>query len=108
LSCSFAPHGGGIELDQSWPVRPFVAERNWLGGLPGFGPLNPYCHVASGFLTQFRGLAAYTIPKIDLLVSTVYQDKPGSPGIDTSLAANYTAPFSVYGPSLGRPVAGER
>jgi hypothetical protein len=74
--------------------------------LPETAPLNPYCHTASGFLTQFRGLAVYTIPRIDVQVSTVYQDKPGSPGIDASLAANYNAPFAAYGPSLGRFISG--
>ena len=37
--------------------------------------LNPYCHTESPFQTSFRGLASYTIPRIDVLVSTVFQDK---------------------------------
>jgi hypothetical protein len=48
---------------------------------------SPYCHVAFGILTQARGLATYRIPKIDVLLSTVFQSKPGA-----LLAANYAMP----------------
>jgi hypothetical protein len=74
--------------------------------LPETNPLNPYCHQESGYLTQFRGLAAYTIPKVDVLVSTVYLDKPGQPGIDASLNANWSVPQSAYIGSLGRVCTG--
>ena len=57
-------------------------------------PTSPYCHVAYGVLTQLRGLATYTIPKIDLQVSGVLQSKPGA-----LLAANYAVP-SASSPSL--------
>ena len=56
-----------------------------------------YCHLASGFLTQFRGLSAYLIPKVDVEVSATYQSKPG-----VQLAANYNVPASVVAQSLGR------
>jgi hypothetical protein len=62
---------------------------------------NPYCHVDSGFLTQFRGLAAYTLPKIDVLFSAALQSVPGQP-----LAANFTVPNAVVTQSLGRSLAG--
>ena len=71
--------------------------------------LNPYCRTESPWLTQFRGLATYTIPKVDVLVSGVYQDKPGSPGIDASLMANYTLVASdqaAIAAQLGRPMTG--
>ena len=74
--------------------------------LPETNPSNPHCHQESGLLTQFRGLAAYTIPRIDVLVSTVYLDKPGSPGIDASLNANWVVPQSAYISSLGRVCTG--
>lgn len=35
-------------------------------------PTTPYCHHATGFLTQLRGLATYMVPKIDVQVSGVY------------------------------------
>ncbi len=72
-------------------------------GLQGSGvsQTSPYCHVATGFLTQFRGLASYTIPKIDVQVSGVFQSKPGP-----QLSANYAVPAAVVAEALGRPPAG--
>ena len=48
---------------------------------------SPYCHVNYGWLTQVRGLATYTVPKVDMQVSGVFQSKPGA-----LLAANYDVP----------------
>jgi len=62
---------------------------------------SPYCHVGTGFLTQWRGLATYTVPRIDVQVSGVFQSKPGP-----SLAANYAVPSAVIAQSLGRAPAG--
>jgi hypothetical protein len=69
--------------------------------LPESAAVNPYCHVAAGFLTQFRGLGSYTIPKVDLRVSATLQSKPGA-----QLAANYVAGNAVVAPSLGRNLSG--
>jgi hypothetical protein len=64
-------------------------------------PTSPYCHVAYGWLTQFRGLASYTIPKIDVQFSGVMQSKPGA-----LLAANYAVPAATVQQSLGRAPSG--
>jgi hypothetical protein len=64
-------------------------------------PVSPYCHAASGMLTQFRGLASYVIPKAELQVSAVVQSKPGA-----MLAANYTASNAEVAPALGRDLSG--
>ena len=64
-------------------------------------PVSPYCHVASGFLTQFKGFSSYVIPKIESQVAATFQSKPGP-----MLAANYAAPNSVVAPSLGRNLSG--
>jgi hypothetical protein len=64
-------------------------------------PTSPYCHVAYGMLTQFRGLASYTIPKIDVQFSGVMQSKPGA-----LLAANYAVPAATIQQSLGRAPSG--
>jgi hypothetical protein len=73
------------------------------GGLVGstVSTTSPYCHVAYGVLTQFRALATYTIPRVDVQVSGVMQSKPGA-----LLAANYAVPASVIAQELGRPPAG--
>lgn len=64
-------------------------------------PVLPHRHA----LTQLRGLATYTVPRINMIISTVFQDKPGDPGIDAPLAANYSVPVAQIIPSLGRPLA---
>ncbi|HKE85200.1 MAG TPA: TonB-dependent receptor [Vicinamibacterales bacterium] len=73
-------------------------------GLAGstVSPTSPYCHVAYGILTQFRGLATYVIPKVDVQLSGVMQSKPGP-----LLAANWAAPNSVITAALGRGPAGD-
>jgi hypothetical protein len=60
-----------------------------------------YCHLASGFLTQFRGLGSYVVPKLDVEVSATFQSKPG-----VQLAANYNVPAAIVAQSLGRAPAG--
>ena len=60
-----------------------------------------YCHLASGFLTQFRGLGTYLVPKVDVEVSTTFRSNPGA-----QLAANYNVPAAVVAQSLGRPPSG--
>jgi hypothetical protein len=77
-------------------------------GFGGGGLLNPYCSPESPWLTSFRGLATYLVPRIDLIVSGVYQDKPNF-GTDQlgSLAANYTlsaADLANAAAQLGRPL----
>ncbi len=62
---------------------------------------SPYCHVAYGVLTQFRGLGSYTIPKIDVQISGVFQSKPGA-----LLAANYAVPAATVAQTLGRLPSG--
>ena len=80
--------------------------------VPGFTPLNgtqaagssapgQYCHLASGFLTQFRGLGSYQVPKVDVEVSASFQSKPGA-----QLAANYNVPAATIAQFLGRAPAG--
>jgi hypothetical protein len=53
------------------------------------------CHVTEDWLTSLNGLATYTVPKIDVLVSAIMRSQPGTaPGGTVgsgggSLAANY-------------------
>jgi hypothetical protein len=71
------------KVENDWCAIRAVAPENYL--------LNPYCNVESPWQTSLRFLATYTIPRIDVLVSSVYQDKPNV-GTDQigSLAATYT------------------
>jgi hypothetical protein len=72
------------------------------------------CHVTEPFQTQFRGLASYIIPKIDVQLSTGIQLKPGTGGLGgnaaasngSSLNANYNLPNAQVLAILGRPIVG--
>jgi hypothetical protein len=48
-------------------------------------PTNPWCNTSTGFLTRYTGLASYTLPKVDVLVSGTFRSDAGAP-----LAANWT------------------
>jgi hypothetical protein len=61
------------------------------------GLQSPYCHVVEPFLTSFRGLATYTIPRIDVQVSGTWRSDPGE-----ELRADYVVTNAVAAPSLGR------
>jgi hypothetical protein len=66
-------------------------------------PSRRNCHVALPFLTDIRGLAAYTIRRIDTQVSVSWQSRPGP-----QLSANWTAPSATIAQTLGRPLSGGR
>jgi hypothetical protein len=82
--------------------------------------LNPYCHVESPFQTAFNGLASYVVPKIDVLISGVYRDRPilnGTPNnastdqLTGSLPANLTFTATdgfgtAIAQQIGRPLTG--
>jgi hypothetical protein len=65
------------------------------------------CDVTEDWTTSFRGLASYTVPRIDVLVSASMRSISTTPGggVATnglSLAANYIVPNTVIQQSLGR------
>ncbi len=97
-------------------VNDWCAIRDAVPENPGAGPtgylLNPYCHTESPWQTAFRGLVTYTIPRIDVLVSSVFQDKYNV-GTDqiVSLLANYTmtaADLAAAAAQIGRPLNTDR
>jgi hypothetical protein len=60
-------------------------------------PVNPYCRISEPYQTEFKGLATYLVPKLNVQVSGTWSSVPGD-----SLAANYTVTSAVASPSLGR------
>jgi len=68
------------------------------------------CHVAEPWATSFRGLAAYTVPKIDVLVSANIRSVPNANiGMGSNSAtngasrnANYNVPNALVQQALGR------
>jgi hypothetical protein len=73
------------------------------------------CDVTEPWLTTVRGLASYTVPKIDVLVSAIIrlEENASIPAAGTtvatngtSLAANYNVSAQTIQQLLGRPLAG--
>jgi hypothetical protein len=64
-------------------------------------PSRRFCRTVAPFVTQFKGLMSYTIPKVDVQVSSTIQSLPGA-----SLAANQVVPSQVVAQTLGRPLSG--
>ena len=65
---------------------------------------NPYCRIAEPYRTDFRGLATYIVPKVDVQVAATWTSIPGD-----SLAANFVATnaWIAAGPEpLGRNLSG--
>jgi hypothetical protein len=74
------------------------------GGAFSLSVNNPYCRIAEPYRTDFRGLATYTIPKVDVQVSGTWVSIPGD-----SLRADYTINNVIAnsGPQpLGRNLTG--
>jgi Carboxypeptidase regulatory-like domain len=68
------------------------------------GLTRPYCRIVEPLLTSFRGLATYSIPKVDVQVSATWRSDPGN-----ELQANYVVNSAIAntGPQpLGRNLAG--
>ena len=59
------------------------------------------CRQVEPFLTTFRGLASYTVPKVDVLVSASLRSLP-----PPELSAAYLVPNSVFRAQTGRLPAG--
>jgi hypothetical protein len=69
------------------------------------------CDVTEPWLTTLRGLASYTVPKADVLVSAVFRSQvavnPGAVASNgNSLSANYLVSTATIQQILGRPIAG--
>jgi hypothetical protein len=88
---------------------PETVGTNWLALSPSG------CHVAEPWLTDFRGSAIYTIPKVDVQIATIVRiqtttrllindNSGGTSG--PSLTAVYTEPNALVQAALGRPPSG--
>ena len=95
---------GGYSTSDNCEVRDKV---------PEIALLNPYCHIETSFLPQYKGIATYIVPRIDVAISGTFTSKPGiqvsgfgTPVAGGAFAANYTVSNQVVAPILGRPLAG--
>ena len=82
-----------------------TANVNALGGGPfALSVVNPYCRIAEPYRTDFRGLASYIVPKVDVQVSATWASIPGD-----SLRADYTltaADQAAIAAQIGRNLSG--
>jgi len=100
---------GGMSVGQTTSdacaVRAALPELNQAIGAglqtSAVSAVSPYCDVSSGFLKQFRSLASYVIPKVDVQVAGVFQSKPGP-----ALLANLAVAQGQFGSTLNRPFTG--
>jgi len=103
---------GGVSFGKSvgdnCEVRDKVPEISQVGGI-----WNPYCHVETTLLPQYKALASYIIPKVDVQVSSTFTSKPGvnlsgfgTPQQGGAFQANYVVSNAAIAPILGRPLAG--
>ncbi|HET9831303.1 MAG TPA: carboxypeptidase-like regulatory domain-containing protein, partial [Vicinamibacterales bacterium] len=67
-----------LQPAQALAIGVSVPGFNAIGAPLGGAAPGAYCHLESGFLTQFRGLGSYQVPKVDVEVSATYQSKPGA------------------------------
>jgi len=89
--------------------------ESFQGGLAGAFPSVPtsfigsstaqyslsHCNINEPWITQFKAVGSYLLPKIDVLVAATFQSAPGP-----ELASTYNVPNSVVFPSLGRLISG--
>jgi hypothetical protein len=82
-----------------------TASVNALGGGPyALSVNNPYCRIAEPYRTDFRGLASYLVPKVDVQLAATWASIPGD-----SLRADYTltpADQAAVAAQIGRPLTG--
>jgi hypothetical protein len=89
----------GRGVQDSCEIRAILPETYQLTtDAPGL--LNPYCRTVEPFLTSVRGLATYTIPKVDVQLSGTWSSDPGP-----RLSANFVAGNAIVRPSLGRDLS---
>ena len=93
----------GRTVQDSCESRAVVPEG--LGALSNTngGLINPYCRTTEPFLTTFKGIASYIIPRVDVNVAGTFSSRPG-----VSLAANvtYTNADLATRSTLGRALTG--
>jgi hypothetical protein len=116
----------GLDINlNARPTRNLTIQGGFNGGrttsdnceirakLPEATPLDPYCHIVTGYLPHYKFLGSYMIPKVDVQLGLTFTSKPGlqvsfagTPTNGGHLSANYTVPNALIVPSLGRSLSG--
>jgi hypothetical protein len=56
----------------------------------------PTCNFSEPWLTQLRGLASYTMPKVDVLLSVIVRSQPNAQPAPTTVATNGGSRIATY------------
>ena len=98
----------GKAVGDNCEIRDKVPEISQVGGI-----WNPYCHIETTLLPQYKALSSYILPKVDVQVSATFTSKPGvnlsgfgTPQQGGAFQANYVVSNAAIAPILGRPLAG--
>jgi hypothetical protein len=89
----------GRGVQDTCEVRAALPET-YAPGADDPGLLDPYCRVVQPFQTSIRGLATYTIPRIDVQLSGTWSSDPGP-----ELSADFVATNAFVRPFLGRDLS---
>jgi hypothetical protein len=90
---------GGFSLGKTTTDNCEVVDK--LPELLTGGRSPQFCHTETPFLKQYKLLATYSVPKIDVQLSGTLQSLPG-----TELQGNWVAPAATVAAALGRTPAG--
>ena len=89
----------------------------WGGTLDFFKQFNPslgqwpqsFCHRESGWQTNLKGLASYTMPKIDVLISATWKSVPypgnNFPSVTSQSLGGQVLAVPIAETNLGRPLS---
>ena len=95
----------------------YISGLGWGGALDFFKQFNPslgqwpqaFCHRESGWLTNIKGLASYTVPKIDVLLSGTWHSVPypgnNFPSVTSQSLGAQVLAVPIAETNLGRPLA---
>jgi len=95
----------------------YISGLGWGGTLDFFKQFNPsigqwpqeFCHRESGWQTNVKGLATYTVPKIELLLSGTWHSVPypgnNFPSVTSQSLGAQVLAVPVAETNLGRPLA---
>jgi Carboxypeptidase regulatory-like domain len=95
----------------------YISGLGWGGALDFFKQFNPslgqwpqsFCHRESGWLTNIKGLASYTVPKVDVLLSGTWHSVPypgnNFPSVTSQSLGGQVLAVPIAETNLGRPLA---
>jgi hypothetical protein len=95
----------------------YISGLGWGGTLDFFKQFNPsigqwpqaFCHRESGWQTNFKGLASYTLPRIDVLLSATWKSVPypgnNFPSVTSQSIGGQVLAVPIAQTDLGRPLS---